>query len=116
MKAKEYMKRFDNFPELTKENSHKITIMAIKVVFEILWESKDLMESRKIILNKGMTSVFRELNDKFRAFNNLLTQKYKISILNKNAFYTLIKREMPPIWNEICKYLVIIKEEIPDEI
>jgi len=115
MKAKEYLEKFKDYPELNLETLKPIQKLAIDCLIEIVLESNQLNNQRKSGNLTSIFPIFKELNDKFRAFNNLLTKKYRNQILMKNAFWTFIKKEMKPIWTIFETYIDLSKKIFPDE-
>lgn len=66
-----------------------------KVISGLIRESSDLAKTRNVRTNSGLLAIFKELEQKFHAFLNLLDDKYRFYKTFKDAYKLATHKVVP---------------------
>ena len=58
-------------------------------------ESIEIMQSRRIVRDRGVVAVLKQQNRKWNDFCHLVEQNYGYTPIKRNAYWKIMKREIP---------------------
>lgn len=95
MKAKEYFEKYDRV--IIEDQMAGSIVSTQKLLLELSNEAESICKKRHAKRGLAVVAVLKELNQKWNAICILYEKKYGVSPLNKDAFKTFWKLQMPEL-------------------
>ena len=94
MKAVDYFNKYES--RLIQDNDDGIKAIG-ELLYDMVMESKTLMNNRNVKTTLGIVSIIKELNDKWNAICRLFEKKYKESPIVRDGYKIYWLKEMPEL-------------------